>query len=70
MFSEYFQNIIIVSVFIGVIAAIAFDVIDMLLAALLGVSVLIVFGVFDQQDILNVTRAAGGPLALLFGGIY
>ncbi len=69
MFSEYLQNIIIVVVFIGVILAIAFDVIDMLLAALLGVSFLTVLGIFDQRDILNVTRSAGGPIALLFGGM-
>ncbi len=69
MLTEYVQTIVIVAVFIGVIAAIAFDVIDMLLAALLGVSVLILFGTFNQQDILNVTRSAGGPLALLFGGM-
>jgi Na+/H+ antiporter NhaD/arsenite permease-like protein len=69
MLTEYVQTIVIVAVFIGVIAAIAFDVIDMLLAALLGVSVLILFGIFNQQDILNVTRSAGGPLALLFGGM-
>ncbi|MBM4287676.1 MAG: citrate transporter, partial [Deltaproteobacteria bacterium] len=69
MLTEYGQNVVIIIVFIGVIAAIAFDVVDMLLAALLGVCVLIVFGVFDQQNILNVTRMASGPLALLFGGM-
>jgi Na+/H+ antiporter NhaD/arsenite permease-like protein len=69
MLIEYMQNIVIIVVFAGVIAAIAFDVIDMLVAALLGVCVLIIFGIFTQQDILNVTRTAGGPLALLFGGM-
>jgi Na+/H+ antiporter NhaD/arsenite permease-like protein len=69
MLTEFVQNIIIIIVFIGVIAVIAFDLIDMLLAALLGVSVLIVAGVFTQQDILNVTRTGSGPLALLFGGM-
>ena len=69
MLIEYMQNIVIIVVFVGVIAAIAFDVIDMLVAALLGVCVLIIFGIFTQQDILNVTRTAGGPLALLFGGM-
>jgi len=69
MLTENAQSIVIIVVFLGVIAAIAFDVVDMLLAALLGVCVLIVFGVFNQQDILNVTRSAGGPLALLFGGM-
>jgi Na+/H+ antiporter NhaD/arsenite permease-like protein len=69
MLTENVQNIVIIVVFVGVIAAIAFDVIDMLVAALLGVSVLIFAGIFTQQDILNVTRMAGGPLALLFGGM-
>jgi len=69
MLSEYLQNIVIVVVFAAVILAIAFDVIDMLLAALLGVSVLIFFGIFSQREIVNVTRSAGGPLALLFGGM-
>ncbi len=69
MLPESIQNIIIIVVFLGVIAAIAFDVIDMLVAALLGVCVLIFAGIFAMQDILNVTRVAAGPLALLFGGM-
>ncbi|MBM4288458.1 MAG: citrate transporter [Deltaproteobacteria bacterium] len=69
MLTEFAQNIVIIAVFFGVILAIAFDVIDMLLAALLGISVLIIFGIFDQQDVINVTRSASGPLALLFGGM-
>ncbi len=69
MFNEYLQNIIIVVVFSAVIVAIAFDVVDMLLAALLGVSFLTILGIFNQHDILNVTRSAGGPIALLFGGM-
>jgi Na+/H+ antiporter NhaD/arsenite permease-like protein len=69
MFTENVQNIVIIAVFIAVIAAIAFDVIDMLLAALLGVCVLIVAGIFTHQDILNVTRTADGAIALLFGGM-
>lgn len=63
------QNLVILVVFVGVIAAIAFDVIDMLLAALLGVCILIVAGIFTHQDILNVTRTADGSIALLFGGM-
>ncbi|MEJ5329318.1 MAG: SLC13 family permease [Desulfobaccales bacterium] len=69
MLPEHIQNIVIIVVFLGVIIAIALDVIDMLVAALLGVSVLIFAGIFTQQDILNVTRVASGPLALLFGGM-
>jgi Na+/H+ antiporter NhaD/arsenite permease-like protein len=69
MLSQNLQNIVIIVVSLAVIAAIAFDLIDMLIAALLGVCVLIIAGVFTQRDILNVTRVAGGPLALLFGGM-
>lgn len=69
MLTENMQNIVIIAVFIGVIAAIAFDVMDMLLAALLGVCVLIIAGILNQQDVLNVTRTADGALALLFGGM-
>lgn len=69
MLTENMQNVVIVVVFISVIAAIAFDLVDMLVAALLGVSVLIVAGIFVQQDLLDVTRTASGPIALLFGGM-
>lgn len=57
------------AVFAGVILAIAFNVIDMALAALLGVSVLIALGILNEPDIMAATRTAGGPLALLFGGM-
>ncbi len=63
------QVIITVLVFGGVILIIAFDLLEMVLAALLGVSVLTLFGVFSQQDILDTTRMASGPIALLFGGM-
>lgn len=63
------QMIITLIVFGGVILAIAFDLMDMLLSALLGVSVLTLFGIFSQQDILEITRMASGPIALLFGGM-
>ena len=56
-------------VFAGVILVIVFDLLDMTLAALLGVSTLTAVGVFSLQDILNVVRTFGGPLALLFGGM-
>jgi len=56
-------------VFAAVILLIAFDVIDMLLAGLLGVSTLIVLGIFTSQDVSAITRTAGGPIALLFGGM-
>ena len=41
----------------------------MTLAALLGVSILLFFGVFTRQDLLNVVQTAGGPIGLLFGGM-
>lgn len=57
------------TVFGAVILAIAFNVIDMALAALLGVSVLIALGILNEPDIMDATRTAGGPLSLLFGGM-
>lgn len=64
-----FQIYLTLAVFAAVILAIAFDVMDMVLAALLGVAVLIVAGVFAAADVLNITRTAAGPIALLFGGM-
>ena len=63
------QSIIIISVFVGVIIAIAFDLIDMVLAALLGISILIIAGVFDRQALLNIFETADGSIGLLFGGM-
>jgi Na+/H+ antiporter NhaD/arsenite permease-like protein len=63
------QTMIILAVFAGVILAIAFNLIDMMLAAMLGVSILTVAGIFTQDDILNSIRTGGGALSLLFGGM-
>src|SRR5262249_4204363 len=63
-----FQIYLTLGVFAGVILAIAFNVIDMTLATLLGVSMLIVTGVFTQDDVLRIQQMAGGPISLLFGG--
>ena len=57
------------AVFGAVILAIAFDVIDMAVAALLGVCVLVALDVLREPDIMEALRTAGGPLALLFGGM-
>jgi len=57
------------AVFGAVILAIAFDVIDMAVATLLGLSVLIATAVLNEQDIVAAMRTAGAPLALLFGGM-
>jgi Na+/H+ antiporter NhaD/arsenite permease-like protein len=64
-----FQTTTTLIVFAIVILLIAFDVIDMLLAGLLGVSTLIVLGIFTSQDVIAINRTAGGPIALLFGGM-
>jgi Na+/H+ antiporter NhaD/arsenite permease-like protein len=58
-----------IGVFAGVILLIALDLLDMTVAALLGLSVLVLSGVFDQNDMLDTVRVANGPIALLFGGM-
>ena len=63
------QTVVTFVVFGAVLLVIALDLVDLVLAALLGVSTLIAFGVFTLQDILNVVRTFGGPLTLLFGGM-
>ena len=63
------QTYLTFGVFAGVILAIAFNVLDMTLATLLGVSTLIVAGVFTQDDMLRTQQMAGGAIALLFGGM-
>lgn len=57
------------AVFGAVILVIAFDLLDMAVAALLGVSVLIGLGILREPDLIEATRTASGPLALLFGGM-
>ncbi len=56
-------------VFAGVILAIVFNILDMAVAALLGVSILLLLGVFTRQEFLNASQTAGGSVALLFGGM-
>ena len=56
-------------VFASVILAIAFDLIDMAVAALLGVSMLFGFNILAEDDVIAAVKTAGGPLALLFGGM-
>jgi Na+/H+ antiporter NhaD/arsenite permease-like protein len=56
-------------IFGGVILVIALDLMDMMLAALLGVSLFLVFGILDNSDMVEVFNTAGNPLALLFGGM-
>jgi Na+/H+ antiporter NhaD/arsenite permease-like protein len=58
-----------VAIFAGVILLIAFDVIDMALASLLGVCALLALGLLSPDDLVEAAKSAGGPLALLFGGM-
>jgi len=64
-----FQIYLTLGIFAAVIVAIAFDVIDMAIAALLGVCLMIALGILSGDDLLEAIRTAGGPLALLFGGM-
>ncbi len=64
-----FHAIITIAVFAGVILAIAFNMLDITVAALLGVSILLVMGILTAGDALHALETAGGTLALLFGGM-
>ena len=64
-----FQIYLTLAVFAAVIIAIAFDLVDMAVAALLGVGTMIALGLLNNDDLLAATRTSGGPLALLFGGM-
>ncbi len=63
------QSMLILAVFAGVILLIAFDVVDMMVAGLVGVSLLTVFGVFSRADVVKIFEASNGAVALLFGGM-
>ena len=63
------QIYVTMAVFGAVILVIAFDVIDMAVATLLGISVLFGFDILTEEDVIAAMRTAGGPLALLFGGM-
>jgi Na+/H+ antiporter NhaD/arsenite permease-like protein len=58
-----------VAIFGGVVLLIALDLMDMVVAALLGVSLMLAFGLLTTDDLLAAASTAGGPLALLFGGM-
>lgn len=64
-----FQIYLTVGVFAGVILLIAFDIVDMALAALLGVCILLALGILDTSDLEAAAATAGGPVSLLFGGM-
>lgn len=63
------QIYIVLGVFASVILAIAFNIVDMAVAALIGVCVLIALGILNEDDLLSATSISGGPLSLLFGGM-
>jgi Na+/H+ antiporter NhaD/arsenite permease-like protein len=56
-------------IFAAVILAIAFDIVDMVVAALLGVSLMMLFRILNGKEILDAMRTGGGALSLLFGGM-
>ncbi|MCU0836111.1 MAG: SLC13 family permease [Chromatiaceae bacterium] len=64
-----FEIYLTVGVFAGVILLIAFDLIDMMVAALIGVCVLLALGILKADDLVEASKTAAGPLALLFGGM-
>ncbi len=64
-----FQIYLVLGVFAAVILAIAANVVDMALAALLGASALMAMGILTQQDLVRSLGASSGMLALLFGGM-
>jgi Na+/H+ antiporter NhaD/arsenite permease-like protein len=64
-----FQIYLTLAVFAAVIISIAFDLVDMAVAALLGVGAMLALGLLNNDDLLAATRTSGGPLSLLFGGM-
>ena len=64
-----FQSGLTLAVFAAVILLIAFDLMDMVLAAMLGIVVLLFAGVFSAKDVGSIADSSGGALALLFGGM-
>jgi Na+/H+ antiporter NhaD/arsenite permease-like protein len=64
-----FQVYLTLGIFAAVILAIAFDIVDMAVAALLGVSLMMLSGILTGKEILDAMTTGGGPLSLLFGGM-
>ncbi|WP_243360315.1 SLC13 family permease [Fundidesulfovibrio terrae] len=57
------------AVFGAVIACIALNLMDMTLAALLGLCALTLLGIVNQPDVMRAVAASEGALSLLFGGM-
>ena len=51
--------------FAVVIGVIALDLIDMMVAGLLGVCILLVLGIIEADDLAAALRIAAGPLSLI-----
>lgn len=64
-----FQVGVTLFVFAAVILSIAFNVLDIALAALLGVSAMLLSGAFTSNEFLHAAQTAGGSISLLFGGM-
>jgi Na+/H+ antiporter NhaD/arsenite permease-like protein len=56
-------------IFVSVILLIAFDIIDMTVAALIGVCLMMLAGVLNAKEILDSLGTGGGAISLLFGGM-
>jgi len=63
------QIYITLGVFAAVILTIAFDVLDMTVATVLGATILYALGILKSMDIQAAVDTSGGTLALLFGGM-
>lgn len=63
------QLAVVVVVFAVVILVIALDLLDLVVAAMLGVIIFAGIGVLTGPDILKAMESGGGTLALLFGGM-
>lgn len=57
------------AVFACVILCIAFNLLDMILAALLGLCLLSIMGIITHQDVINTVVNSQGAVSLLFGGM-
>lgn len=64
-----FQIYLTLGIFVAVILVIAFDIIDMLVSALIGVCLMMLFGILSGKEILDAMKTGGGALSLLFGGM-
>lgn len=64
-----YQAYLVFVIFGAVILAIAFNLLDMTLAALLGLSVMALLGIIHNTEVMRAVTVAQGALALLFGGM-